>query len=178
MQKQPTPGSVLPIEGRDHCLGPSGARYSLIEYVDFEDDGCALAHAEVQLVVKELTDDLCFVVRNFPLTDRHAHAQKAAEAAEAAEMQGHFWLMHDRLLVHTAALDEARIREIARSIPLDMHEFERDLASGGPARRVAEDVEFASQHGVRTVPAFFVNGQPYAGLADFLPLLQAITGEK
>jgi protein-disulfide isomerase len=39
---------------------------------------------------------LRFVFRNFPLTQEHPYALIAAEAAEAAAIQGMFWEMHDQ----------------------------------------------------------------------------------
>jgi protein-disulfide isomerase len=46
------------------------------------------------------------VFRNFPLTEMHPHAQRAAEAAEAAAVQNRFWEMHDYLYEHQQALDD------------------------------------------------------------------------
>ena len=177
MEQDSAPRPVRPVAPRDHCLGSPEASTALVEYGDYEDPACALAEPEVQRVVKELGDRLCFAFRNFPMSDRHPNARAAAEAAEAADMQGHFWLMHNRLILRQGVLDAASIREVARSIPLDMHEFERDLTSGEPARRVTEDWESGQRHGVRQTPTFFVNGQLYRGVPDFLPLLKAVTGE-
>jgi len=50
---------------------------------------------------------LRIVFRNFPITS-HPHAQRAAEAAEAAGSQGRFWQMHDLLFENQRHLrDEA-----------------------------------------------------------------------
>jgi protein-disulfide isomerase len=46
-----------------------------------------------------------YVWRHLPLNDVHAHAQLAAEAAEAASDQGAFWEMHDLLFENQAALE-------------------------------------------------------------------------
>jgi protein-disulfide isomerase len=58
-------------------------------------------------------DRLLFVFRNFPLTQIHPHAQHAAEAAEAAAMQGNFWEMHDYLFEHQQALDDDHLAKYA-----------------------------------------------------------------
>ena len=55
-----------------------------------------------------------------------------------------------------------------------MRVFERDLASGEAARKVADDVELADEDGVGDTPTFFVNGTLHVGLYEFLPLLQAL----
>lgn len=177
-KKRAATTTVQPVADRDHCLGPVDAPSSLVEYADYESSECGTAYWVVKSLVKERGDELCFAYRNFPLASSHPHAQAAAEAAEAADEQGRFWLMHDRLFEHRENLDDASIREIARTIPLDMHEFERDLQSGAPARRVTEDVESGRLNGVRAAPTFFVNGRRHTGPSDFLPLLKALTGEQ
>lgn len=168
------PDLVVPVDGRDHCLGSPGARYSLVEYADYECPHCAHVHPIVQELVRELGDDLCFVFRNFPESDEHPNALRAAEAAEAAELQGKFWLMNDRLFRHQSELSNPLIRKLASELPLDMRTYDRDIASGAPGRRVAEDRDGGLSVGVEETPTFFVNGRMHAGSYEFLPLLSAL----
>jgi len=170
----PLPELVLPIEERDHVRGPLGARYTLLEYGDYESRQCREAAGIVRELVRELGDDLCVAFRNFPQPKVHPRSQTAAEAAEAAGMQGKFWLMHDRLFDHQGSLTDLELRDIARSLPVEMADFERDLAAGEAARRVAEDIEFAEEDGVGDTPTFFVNGKLHVGQYEFLPLLRAL----
>ena len=114
-------------------------------------------------LVRELGDELCFAFRNYPQPKVHRRSQAAAEAAEAAGLQNKFWLMHDRLFDHQGELEDARLREIARTLPVEMSLFDRDLASGEAARRVAEDLELAEEDGVGDTPTFFVNGTLHVG---------------
>jgi len=148
----------------------------LVEYVDYEAPPCGEAHWVLKELAAELGDELCVVVRNLPLTKVHPHAQVAAEASEAADAQGKFWLMHDRLFEHQDQLDRAHLETYAREISLDMATFERDLRSGAPARRIAEDVESARHLHVEGAPTLFVNGALYSGPTEFLPLLKALKG--
>ncbi len=168
------PDLVLPIEERDHYLGPPSARRTLVEYGDFECPHCAAVYPIVKEVERELGDEVCIVFRNFPLPRVHPHAEAAAETAEAAGMQGKFWLMHDRLFDHPEALSAADLRRLAVAIPLDMPTYDRDLESGATARRVAEDVESGTENGVVETPTFFVNGRMHVGSYEFLPLLSAL----
>ena len=168
------PELVLPIDERDHMIGPRSAPYQLLEYGDYESTACRNASATVRELLRELGDELCFAFRNFPQPKLHALSQKAAEAAESAGFQGKFWLMHDRLFDSQGDLDDRRLREIARGLPVEMTVFERDLASGQAARRVAEDVELANEDGVGDTPTFFVNGALLVGAYEFLPMLEAL----
>jgi len=172
------PDLILPIEARDHHRGPLGAKHSLVVYGDYECPHCAHLDPILGQLVRELGDDLCYAFRNFPLVAEHPHAELAAIAAEAADEQGKFWLMHDRLYQHQAELSGELIERLARELPLDMPTYARDVAGGAPARRVAEDRESGEEAGVEATPTAFVNGRLHAGSYEFLPLLAALRGEK
>jgi Na+:H+ antiporter, NhaA family len=168
------PTLVLPVEGRDNCQGPVSARYSLVEYGDYESPHCRNVLGPVSELLRELQDDLCFVFRNYPQPHLHPRSRPAAEAAEAAGLQGKFWLMHDRLFAHQDDLSDSMFRELARGLPIEMEDFERDLSSGAAARRVDDDLESAEEAGVGDTPTFFVNGTLHVGQYEFLPLLDAL----
>jgi protein-disulfide isomerase len=173
-EKRGLPTLVLPVEDRDNCLGPASARYSLVEYGDYESPHCRNVLGPVNELVRELQDDLCFVFRNFPQPALHPRSRPVAEAAEAAGLQGKFWLMHDRLFAHQDDLSDPVVREIARGLPIEMEDFERDLSSGSAARRVDEDLASGAEAGVGDTPTFFVNGTLHVGQYEFLPLLTAL----
>ena len=168
------PELILPVEQRDHCLGPPSAPYSLVEYGDYSSLHCRNVLGTVNELTRELRDDLCFAFRNFPQSKLHPLARTAAEAAEAAGLQGKFWLMHDRLFAHQDDLSEAVILTLARELPVEMEDYERDLSSGVAARRVDDDLESAEEAGIGATPTFFVNGRLYVGQYEFLPLLEAL----
>lgn len=168
------PELILPVESRDNCLGSPSSRYALVEYGDYTSLHCRHVVGIVGELRRELGDDLCFVFRNFPQPKLNPHSRLAAEAAEAAGLQGKFWLMHDRLFAQQDVLTEKAIREIARGLPVEMEEFNRDLTDGTAARRVDEDLESAEEAGVGDTPTFFVNGRLHVGQYEFLPMLNAL----
>ena len=75
---------------RDHFRGPIDAPVTVVEYGDFECPYCGRAEPVVRELLEEFGDVL-YVWRHLPLSDVHANAQLAAEAAEAAGRQGAFW---------------------------------------------------------------------------------------
>jgi protein-disulfide isomerase len=96
MQQKTAPGRlILPVGKRDHILGPETAAVTLVEYGDYECPYCGLAHPIVKELLRRLGDQLRYVYRHFPLPQVHPHAERAAQAAEAAGRQGMFWEMHD-----------------------------------------------------------------------------------
>ena len=112
--------------------------------------------------------------RHLPLTDVHTHAQLAAEASEAAALQGGYWEMHDLLLSHQGALRFNDLRDYAGQIGLDVARFARDMMAHAGAGHVAEDVESADLSGVAGTPTFFVNGRRHHGAYDIEGLSQAV----
>jgi protein-disulfide isomerase len=148
---------------------------TLVEYGDYECPYCGTAHLVVKELQQRLGDRLRFVFRHFPLTRIHPHAQNAAEAAEAAGVQGSFWTMHDTMYEHQRALDEPHLLAYAAAIGLDVERFARDLALHVHAPRVREDFMSGVRSGVNGTPTFFINGRRHDGTYDPRSLIEAIT---
>jgi Na+/H+ antiporter NhaA len=158
---------------RDHIRGPMESEVTLLEYGDLECPYCGQAEPVVRELLSEV-GDLRYVWRHLPLADVHPQAQLAAEATEAAALQGRFWDMHDRLLGHQ---DELRIRQImghAEALGLDMDKFKVSIQKRKGAGHIAEDVESADLSGVSGTPTFFINGSRHQGAYDIDTLANAV----
>jgi protein-disulfide isomerase len=161
-----SPSLVPPVSESDHRRGTPDARHTLVEYGDYECPSCARAHVVLRALQQRFGRELCLVFRNFPLTQSHPHAMRAAEAGEAAAEQGRFWEMHDRLLEHQDTLDDAGLLEHARGLGLDIQRFARALASGAHIERVREHFLSGVRSGVSGTPTFFVDGRRHDGPWD------------
>jgi protein-disulfide isomerase len=159
--------------GRDHVRGPRSATVTVLEYGDYECRYCGLAEPVIRELLGGL-DDVRYVWRHLPLTDVHVHAQIAAEAAEAAAVQGRYWQMHDLLLTHQGDLQLGDLSRYAAEIGLDTERFEHDVRTRAGAAHVAEDVESADLSGVAGTPTFFVNGLRHHGAYDIASLSAAV----
>jgi Na+/H+ antiporter NhaA len=157
---------------RDHIRGPLEAPVTLVEYGDFECPYCGRAEPVVRKLLSELAD-VRYVWRHLPLSDVHAQAQIAAEAAEAAADQGAFWEYHDLLLGHQDALRAPDLVGYAEQLGLDVERFMDALREHRFAARVAEDVDSADLSGVAGTPTFFVNGRRHFGAYDIETLTAA-----
>lgn len=166
---------TLPVSpDRDHIRGPVNAPVTLLEYGDYECPYCGAAHPIVNAVQARMGDELRFVFRHFPLTTVHPHAERAAEAAEAAGAQGKFWKMHDTLYDNQRQLADPFLPASARAIGLDLDRFSRDLAQHTHAAKVREDFMSGVRSGVNGTPSFFINGVRHDGPWDFANLLTAV----
>jgi Na+/H+ antiporter NhaA len=158
---------------RDHVRGPMDAPVTIVEYGDFECPYCGQAESVVRELLSDF-GDVRYVWRHLPLTDVHPHAQMAAEAAEAAAMQGQFWTMRDLLFDNQDALGIKDLLRHAESIGLDLDRFRESLKQRKGAARVARDVESADLSGVSGTPTFFVNGRRHHGAYDIDSLSHAV----
>ena len=158
---------AVPVDPeRDHIRGRGDAPVTLLEYGDYECPYCGRAEAAIRELLSEFESDLRYVWRLLPLNDVHAHAQQAAEAAEAAAAQGAFWPMHDLLITHQDALELPDLRRYAAEIGLDGRRFWDELRDRTYAARVSEDVDSADASQVTGTPSFFVNGRRHDGAYD------------
>lgn len=164
----------VPITSEDHIQGPETAQVTLVEYGDYECPDCGRAYPIVKTVQRRLGPRLRFVFRNFPLRESHPHAQRAAEAAEAAGAQGKFWEMHDRLFERQFALDDHALMEYAADLGLDAERFRADLRHGTYRARVRDDFRSGVLSGVNGTPTFFVNGVRHDGAWDAESLVAAL----
>ena len=153
-----TPGNFRSaVTAADHVRGARDALVTIIEYGDFECPNCKQAAAAVALLLKRFEGHLNLVFRHLPLEEVHAHALIAAEAAEAAAVQGRFWEMHDKLFAHQPHLQLPRLREIAEAIGLDLRRFSQALRDHAHLQHIRENAAEGRSLGVRGTPTFYVN---------------------
>ncbi|MBA3550467.1 MAG: thioredoxin domain-containing protein [Nannocystis sp.] len=163
-----------PVTDRDHSRGPPDAPVTLVEYGDYECPYCRRAHQVMKTLLHTMHDRLRFVYRNFPLTTLHPHAALAAQASEAADLQGTFWEMHDTLYEHRDARELVDIQQYAVALGLDLDQFVADMASEEVMNRVKEEFRGGVRSGVNSTPTFFLNGARYNGDYDLQSLTAAL----
>jgi protein-disulfide isomerase len=159
----PSAQLAVPVNERDHSLGPSNAPVTLVEYGDFECPHCGRAHPIVKGIRRSMGERLRFVYRHFPLAEAHPHARSAAEAAEAAGAQGKFWEMHEILFNNQRALEPEDLLLYATRIGVDAQRVARELAAGTWTKKVRDDFRGGVRSGVNGTPTFFINGVRYDG---------------
>src|SRR5512140_3523197 len=154
-----------PVSDRDHVLGSSNAKITLVEYGDYECPHCARADPIVKHLQHELGTTMRFVFRNFPLSEAHPHALHAAIAAETVGVHGEdeFWRMHDVLYRNQDALEDEDLVGYAESLGVPGAEVIDAFAGGKLAERVRADFRSGIRSGVNGTPTFFVNGERYDG---------------
>ena len=163
-----------PVSAHDHAEGPLDAPLTLVEYGDYQCPYCGAAFPVVKRLQKTLGKKLRFVFRNFPLTQVHPYALIAAQAAEAAALQGKFWEIHDLLFEEQNLLKPEIIPLWAKKVGLNLEQFESDIKQGVVEKRIREDRQSGIRSGVNGTPTFFINGTRYDGSHDYDSLLAAL----
>lgn len=81
----------------------------------------------------------------------------------AAQEQGKFWQMHDKMFENQQKLDRADLEQYAQQIGLNMSKFRAALDSGKFKERVGKEAAEGQKVGAGGTPTFFVNGYKLVG---------------
>jgi protein-disulfide isomerase len=154
----------LSIDG-DPMRGPANARVTIVEFSDFQCPFCAEATEQAKLLLQKYPNDVRLVFKQFPL-ESHSQAALAAEASLAAQAQGKFWELHDKMYANFRSLSRVRILAWAKEIGLDLPRFTADLDSHKYASRVASEEKQGEIAGVEGTPTFFIDGHRLNAMLD------------
>jgi len=163
-----------PLEEIDHVRGEPGAPLELVMFGDFQCPFCLGAQKSLRRVRERLEERLLFGFRHLPILERHPLAPMAAEASEAAAVQGMFWEYHDALYAVQPKLSRETMLAVGRDLGLDADQIDADLDSGAHRERVARDMASAQASGATGTPTFFVNGKRFYGAYDASSLVEAL----
>jgi protein-disulfide isomerase len=163
---------------RDHFRGRPDAPHRIVEYGDFECPFCSRATGSIDAVIEHFGADVCWVFRHLPLEQVHPHAREAAQAVEAAAMQGRFFEMALTLFANQDDLTTDDLCRYARDLGLDMDRFTDDLRSPAVVRRVEDDRLDAEMMDLHGTPTFFIGERRHKGPYDSATLIAALEAER
>jgi protein-disulfide isomerase len=186
-QAQPRP-TMAPADvplGDAPVKGDPDAPVTIVEYSDYQ---CPFCERHFNETLPGLTQNYIdtgkvrYVFKDFPLSQIHPQAAKAAEAARCVGEAGGdelYWEMHDLLFEGQAAWSgnpaaAAIFKTYAGELGLDQAAFDACLDSGRYAAAVQSDLTEGAGFGVSGTPAFFINGQPLSGAQPYQVFEQVI----
>jgi protein-disulfide isomerase len=165
---------AVPLGGPSR--GPSTAKVTIVEFSDFQCPFCGRVNATLEQLLRDYPNDVRILFRHSPLPF-HNNAAPAAEAAVAAEKQGKFWEMHDKLFADQNDLERPSLELHAVQVGLDLTAFRAALDTHAGKARVDDDLALGRQLGVRGTPAFFIDGRPLTGAQPIAAFKQIIDDE-
>jgi protein-disulfide isomerase len=169
------PAVKLNINGAP-SKGAADAKVTIVEFSDFQCPYCAKAALEAALVVLKFPKDVRLVFKQFPLDD-HSQAQLAAEASLAAQAQGKFWQLHDKMYANFRQINRDRILVWAAEAGLDVPRFRAELDSHKYTTRVKAEEKEGEIAGVEGTPTFYINGQKFNGVFEVQAIAAIVVDE-
>ncbi|MFI5132868.1 MAG: DsbA family protein [Chitinophagales bacterium] len=162
------------IEPKDVFVGDEDAPITLMEFGEYENEDCAKAHEVVKQLLEEYDGKIRFNFRHFPLTRIHQRSMKASESAVAAAQAGKFWEMHNVLFSNRRHLGTVSLKLHSKEAGISNKKFLDDLVNGTFGWQVQDDLREGMDRGVKDLPAFFINDEPFTGKPTFDNLSAAI----
>jgi protein-disulfide isomerase len=156
--------------GSGSSLGSASAPVTIVEFSDFQCGFCKRFWAETLPKLKEAyidTGKARFVYRHFAILGKHS--EQAALASECASEQGKFWEYHDQLFKNQGGLafTEAKLKQYARDIGLNVGVFGTCLGNGKYKEKVERETGAAANLGGRGTPFFVVNERRLVGAQPY-----------
>ena len=136
--------------------GGRHARYTLIEFGDYQCPACARRHEEVKNLLAEFPAELRFGFRHYPLIG-HSFAMNCALTAERARSLGRFWETHDGLYKLNSNVSPPQVTELRNRLHLNfdsMSSAQTDLA----VKRIQADMTLAESCSIEETPTFVLCG--------------------
>ena len=157
-------------------MGNPEAPVTIVEFSDFQCPYCNkfFQTAEKDIIEKYVkTGQVRFVYRHFPLTNIHPNALPAAQASEAARIQGKFWEMHNLLFVRQTEWSNLpnpnnTFVSYAQNLGLDTAKFAKDMDSQEIKNIISKDMADAAMLEIDGTPTNFINGERLVGAIPFL----------
>jgi protein-disulfide isomerase len=138
--------------------GPKTASVRIVEFSDFQCPYCAELQKTLSEVLKAFPKDVQLVYKQFPL-NIHQYARQAAVASLAANAQGKFWPLHDKMFQNFSAINEENIKKWVKEVGINQAEFEKAMQSGKHEAQVQKDLADGAAARVLGTPTMFVNGK-------------------
>ncbi len=155
----------------NHVTGNLQSKVVLVEYGDYQCSACRSFYPVTKQIKEKYTDRIKFQFRNLALSSIHPNAFAGARAAEAADLQGKFWEMHDLLYENqdpTARSGWVASKDplndffvtYAKRLNLNVTKFKTDFASSKVNNRInADDSAFRATKEQLSTPTYFLNGK-------------------
>ncbi len=152
------------IDDKTRIRGANDAKYTLVEYADFQCPYCAAGYQTVQELRKNHGANLRFVFKHVPLP-AHPQAMPAAQWLEAIAIQSpeKAWVFHDILFENQDKLGVEFFKKTAKDLGVDVEKCEKEAESQAVKDRIAADMDEAQKYGFEGIPGFLLNGVPVRG---------------
>ena len=163
-QQSGSAGSVTNSSPSEWSVGDPGSPVVLEVFNDYQCPPCGFFNVELKRIQVKYAGRVRVVYRNYPITNTHVNAMRAAQVAEAAGRQGKFFEMIDLLYQKRVSWAGSKNADklfvsYARELKLNLKKFRADLKSEAVQQRIDRDVERARLLKVDGTPTIVINGE-------------------
>jgi len=164
-----------------NTMGDPNAPVHIVEYGDFQCPFCLRfwRDTEPQMIQEYVNTGKVYFEYHSVGAFLGPESGWAAEGAYCAGDQGKFWEFHDTLFTNWSGenvgdFTKDKLVTYAKSLNLNMPEFESCLSEGKHAGTVDQDAAAAEAAGVRATPTLFINAVKVEGAQPYPTLKQMI----
>lgn len=148
----------------NHIFNQGSTGVVFVEYGDYQCPACYKYYPIIEQVKEKYKDKVTFQFKNFPLVEIHQHALLAARAAEAANMQGKFVEMYNKLYSGQPSWSSLTdptdtFVSYAKEIGIDTAKFKADMQGEETNNIVQADLSEAKSKGFNSTPTFVIDGK-------------------
>ncbi|MEJ7601161.1 MAG: thioredoxin domain-containing protein [Kofleriaceae bacterium] len=158
--------------------GAADAPITIVMFTDLQCPYCEKVHGTLDQLFEEYGGKLRLVIKQLPV---HKTARLAAEASLAAEAQGKFWELQDKMLAASEDLSRDKLVEMGRAAGLDAGRFAQALDARTYAGGVDEDMKRAADLEITGTPSLVINGRRVIGnrpIEDLRALLDELLAKR
>jgi len=181
---------VPPITEADFVIGPADAQVTIMEYCDFQSEGCLAMAQTIAELMRSYEGKIRFVFRPLPLSNVLDKSEASVLAALAADEQGKFWEMYDLLFVkHGEWVNlspgefKSWLMRETPSIGIDANQLTAAMNAEGAQTKLKSAQEAMTQLYITAVPVVLINGSlqqsyvlDYRNMSDTVGLI--LLGQK
>ena len=153
--------------------GAADAPVTIVEFSDFQCGFCFRVNPTVGQLLDRYNGKIRVAFKHSPI-EGHTAAPLAHRAAFAAQQQGKFWEMHDRIFANQRDMSREALLGHARALGLDLARFTADFDGAASKAALERDLAEGATLGVDGTPTFFINGTPLVGAQPLEAFAEAI----
>ncbi|HEU0018127.1 MAG TPA: DsbA family protein [Methyloceanibacter sp.] len=148
-----------------HTAGNPDGDVTVVEFFDYN---CGYCRRALTDVLKLTNDDgkVRLVLKELPIFGEDSEA--AARYALAADKQGKYFEMHQKLFSESGKADKEKSLRIAKELGLDMDKLEKDAEGDDVKKALDEARELAQKLNLQGTPLFLIGDRVVPGAPDDL----------
>ncbi len=154
-------------DGYSFVGGNPDGDITIVEFLDYRCGYCRRAHPEVAELVKS-DGNIRYIIKEFPiLGDDSAFASRFALATMVSSGRDAYYAVHNALMAHNGAVNEAAMRRVANSLSLNADAILAQMDTPVVSQMLARNRQLGSAMQITGTPSFVMGDEMLRG---YVPL--------